>query len=230
MITWRLMTPRRCVRPSRAAVRSLRDSGKHAMTAVRANRPPLAEPKAISQAGSSRYGGPRPCHIIDAPSGVDGARGIAEFSAEFALAALGGGCDAPPGSGPRLGRPGGSMIGQAASISQQGRRLWFPFHRGTPLAGLVRGCPFAASSGSAAAEAICSCIRAGHAVIDASWVPASCLPSGLRGRGGRRLSFLPHRRGGQSSHRRRPQQFRYQRVIPHRAAVAPAGEHRQPAK
>jgi hypothetical protein len=67
MITWRLMTPRRCVRPSRAAVRSLRDSGKHAMTAVRANRPPLAEPKAISQAGPSRYGGPRPCHIIDAP-------------------------------------------------------------------------------------------------------------------------------------------------------------------
>jgi hypothetical protein len=190
MITWRLMTPRRCVRPSRAAVRSLRDSGKHAMTAVRANRPPLAEPKAISQAGSSRYGGPRPCHIIDAPSGVDGARGIAEFSAEFALAALGGGCDAPPGSGPRLGRPGGSMIGQAASISQQGRRLWFPFHRGTPLAGLVRGCPFAASSGSAAAEAICSCIRAGHAVIDASWVPASCPPQ-RAARPGRAAALLP---------------------------------------
>jgi len=55
-------------------------------------------------------------------------------------------------------------------------------------------------------------------------------PGGLRGRGGRRPYLLPHRPGGQPSHRRRPQQFCYQRVIPHRTAAVPAGKHSQPAK
>src|SRR6266480_6499505 len=58
------------------------------------------------------------------PFGVDGARYTAGFGGELALAALGGGGDAPPRGGPRPGRPGGSMIGQAAGVSQRGCRLW----------------------------------------------------------------------------------------------------------
>ena len=126
VITWRLMTPRRCVRPSWASVRSLRDSGKHAMTAVRANRHPFR-----------RTQGHQPGWSVQVRR--------AQTMSHHRCARLAwrtwyrrvqrGVCIGCPwrwlrctaGSGPRLGRPGGSMIGQAAGISQEGRLLWFPF-------------------------------------------------------------------------------------------------------
>jgi len=154
------------------------------------------------------------------PFGVNGARHAGRLGGELAPAALDGGCDTPPRGGRRPRLPG-SMAGPAASAGRPGCRWW----------------PGVSPGGFAAGSGACRCggdlfvhpLRPSRNPCQLGVQPA-VFPRRLRDRDRRGSRVLPHRRGGpRPPSRRRSQQFCYQRVIRHRAAIPPPGDHRQPA-